>query len=47
MADTQAYYELSFSPAPSDRRDEYHHLTIQVAKPGLTARTRDGYYSQP
>jgi VWFA-related protein len=47
MADTEAYYELSFSPAPSDHRDEYHHLTIQVAKPGLIARTRDGYYSQP
>jgi VWFA-related protein len=47
LADTEAYYELSFSPAPSDHRDEYHHLTIQVAKPGLTARTRDGYYSQP
>ncbi len=47
MADTEAYYELSFSPATSDHRDEYHHLTIQVAKPGLTARPRDGYYSQP
>jgi VWFA-related protein len=47
MADAEAYYELSFSPAPSDHRDEYHHLSIQVAKPGLIARTRDGYYSQP
>ena len=46
-ADGEAYYELSFSPAPSDHRDEYHHLTVQVAKPGLIARTRDGYYSQP
>jgi VWFA-related protein len=47
VADTKAYYELSFNPAPADRRDEYHSLTIQVAKPGLTARTRQGYYAQP
>jgi len=47
LADTEAYYELSFDPPPGDRRDEYHHLEILVAKPGLIARTRQGYYSQP
>jgi VWFA-related protein len=47
LQDTEAYYELSFVPAPADRRDEYHGLGIQVAKPGLTARTRTGYYAQP
>jgi VWFA-related protein len=47
MADTGAYYELSFVPAPADHRDEYHNLLVQVAKPGLTARTRTGYYAQP
>jgi VWFA-related protein len=47
MADAEAYYELSFDPAPADHRDEYHNLLIQVAKPGLTARTRTGYYAQP
>jgi VWFA-related protein len=46
-ADTVAYYELSFDPAPADHRDEYHNLLVQVAKPGLTARTRTGYYAQP
>ncbi|MGA3225168.1 MAG: VWA domain-containing protein [Acidobacteriaceae bacterium] len=46
-ADTEAYYELSFDPAPADHRDEYHNLIVQVAKPGLTARTRTGYYAQP
>ena len=46
-ADAQAYYELSFDPPPGDRRDEYHSLIVQVAKPGLTARTRTGYYAQP
>jgi VWFA-related protein len=47
LADTEAYYGLSFDPAPADHRDEYHHLEIQLTKPGLTARTRQGYYAQP
>ena len=33
LADTEAYYELSFDPAPADHRDEYHSLLVQVAKP--------------
>ena len=47
LADTEAYYELSFDPPPGDRRDEYHRLEILVAKPGFIARTRQVYYSQP
>jgi VWFA-related protein len=47
MEDAKAYYELSFVPPPADHRDEYHSLEIKVNKPGLTARTRQGYYAQP
>jgi VWFA-related protein len=47
LADTEAYYELSFVPAQADNRNEYHNLLVQVAKPGLTVRTRTGYYAQP
>lgn len=47
VADTDAYYELSFNAPPAEHPDEYHHLEVRVAKPGLTARTRRGYYSQP
>jgi VWFA-related protein len=47
VADTGAYYEISFSPAVETKRDEYHHLEIKMANPGLTARTRQGYYAQP
>ena len=47
LVDAQSYYELSFDPPPADRRDEYHSLEIKVDKPGLTARTRQGYYAQP
>jgi VWFA-related protein len=47
VADAGAYYEISFDPTPSDQLNEYRQLEVQVAKPGLTARTRQGYYSQP
>ena len=47
VADGQAYYELSFDPPRADHADEYHQIEVQVAKPGLTARTRQGYYQQP
>jgi len=47
LVDAQSYYEVSFDPSPADRRDEYHSLEMTVNKPGLTARTRQGYYAQP
>jgi hypothetical protein len=40
------YYELSFNPPPG-KLNEYHHLEICLAKAGLTARTRQGYYTPP
>jgi VWFA-related protein len=45
LVDTDAYYELSFDP-PRAEPNEYHHLEIRLAKPGLVARTRQGYYGQ-
>jgi VWFA-related protein len=47
VADAGAYYKIAFDPAVTDRSSEYHHLEIRVANPGLTARTRQGYYSRP
>lgn len=47
LADTQAWYQISFEAAPADRRDEYHSLEVRVTDPGLTARTRTGYYAEP
>jgi VWFA-related protein len=47
LADAAPYYEISFNSAPAERPNEYHRLEIKLAKPGLTARTRQGYYAQP
>ena len=47
VSETQTYYQISFNALPAERRDEYHHVQVQLATPGMTARTREGYYSQP
>jgi len=44
--DANSYYEISFEPPPADP-NEYHSLQLQVQKPELFARTREGYYAQP
>jgi VWFA-related protein len=47
MVDAKAYYTLSFEAPPADHPDEFHSLEVKIDKPGLTARTRTGYYAQP
>jgi VWFA-related protein len=47
VADTEAYYEISFDPPVETKRDEYHQLEIKVADSKLSARTSQGYYAQP
>ncbi len=47
LADTDAYYQISFDPPLNDKRDEYHHLEIKLTNSALTARTRQGYYANP
>jgi len=47
VADANASYALSFEGLAGDGPNEYHALEIKMGKPGLTARTRSGYYAQP
>ena len=47
LADAASYYTISFDPPRADRGNEYHELKVQIDRPGMTARTRTGYYSQP
>ena len=47
IADIAPYYELSFAAPAAEHPDEYHHLEIKIAKPGLIARTSQAYYAQP
>jgi VWFA-related protein len=47
VADARAYYEISFAALPAEKRDEYHHVEVKVAEPGMVARARQGYYAEP
>jgi VWFA-related protein len=46
-ADANSFYVLTFEGLAGDGPNEYHALEIKLGKPGLTARTRTGYYAQP
>jgi VWFA-related protein len=45
--DASFYYTVTFNAPAGDGPDDYHALEMKVDKPGLTARTRTGYYAQP
>ncbi len=47
VADANSFYILSFEAARGDRADEYHAINVKIDKPGVTVRTRTGYYAQP
>jgi hypothetical protein len=47
VEDMTAWYEITFDAPVPERPNEYHHVQIKLDKPGLKARTRDGYYAQP
>ncbi len=43
--DANKSYFLAFASPLDGKPDQYHSLTIKVDKPGLTVRTRTGFYS--
>jgi VWFA-related protein len=45
VADAGNYYELTFAPSPADPAKAYHQIEVKLTDPGLTARTRHGYYA--
>ena len=47
VADADAFYTLTLDTATADRPNEYHAIEVKVATPGLSPRTRSGYYVQP
>jgi VWFA-related protein len=47
VADASAFYTLTLDAAVAERVNEYHSIEVKVASPGLSVRTRSGYYVQP
>ena len=45
--DLGPFYRISFDPPQAEHADDYHDLKVQIAKPGLVARTNTGFYIQP
>jgi VWFA-related protein len=46
ISDIAPYYQLSFAAPAAEHSGEYHRLEVRIAKSGLIARTRQGYYTQ-
>src|SRR5260370_27004703 len=44
MNDQEGYYLLGFRPAEQTFDRRLHHIKVQIKRPGLTARTREGFY---
>jgi VWFA-related protein len=47
LADSKAFYTLSFDSPLAGHPNEYHNLQVKVGRPRLMGRTRTGYYAQP
>lgn len=47
IAQATNYYRLTFDPPRTSTVDEYHGLTIELARPGLAAHTSVGYFDEP
>jgi len=45
--DGGAYYALSYYPSNRDWNGSFRKIRIRMRNPGLTARTRNGYYGSP
>jgi VWFA-related protein len=47
VAETGTFYTLTFDPPLAAHADEYHTLKVELSQPGLSARTKTGYYDEP
>lgn len=47
MQDGTAWYTVTFDAETAEKPSTWHNVQIKVDKPGLTVRTRNGYYAQP
>ena len=45
IADAAPFYDIAIDPVQARRAGEFHHIEIQIATPGLSVRTRAGYYA--
>lgn len=46
-ADAPVWYRIVIDSVRADQPNQWHTLQVKVDKPGMTIRTRNGYYAQP
>ena len=46
FAESQSYYLLAFAPADLSGKDKFHKIDVKVNRPGVSVRTRAGYYTE-
>jgi VWFA-related protein len=46
FAESQSYYLLAFAPADLNAKDKFHEIDVKVNRPGVSVRTRAGYYTE-
>lgn len=47
VADASSYYVVTYDLPLASHANEYHAIEIKIDQPGVTTRTRVGYYAQP
>lgn len=47
VQDADAWYSVTFAPEKSEKPNTWNSIEVEVDRPGVTVRTRDGYYSEP
>ncbi len=47
MEESASAYRVAYSPSDKEFDGKYRKIRVKVSRPGLTARTRDGYYATP
>src|SRR4029453_1508709 len=45
FAESHSYYLLAFAPADRQAIGKYHKIEVKVNRPGVSVRTRSGYYA--
>jgi len=45
FGESHAYYLVAFAPADPSTTGKLHKIEVKVSRPGVTVRTRSGYYS--
>jgi len=47
VGDLAGYYEVAYTPTNREYDGRFRHITAKVTRPGVTVRTRSGYFAVP